>query len=698
MTLFDIKYDDFKREDTTNTIVITLYTDDRQPITPDASHTWKAKVSKEDKYVGEYPVTISGNTIKLSSSNLTRLPNGDYGLELWETYSGSTTIYPSAGVMEFRVHRNANDTLGTVDPTIDINGIIDDLHKAGQNVKVVATNTLPAGSKASVTQSIANGENQLTFNIPQGIQGEKGDVGPAPTLKIGTVTKLDPDQALTANLSGGNGSYTLDMGIPQGAQGETNATATNALNLANSANDKISAIQANGGGRNLLVASSFVGDSSTFTSIFDAHWKCGDNTTWTISSDTPVSSNDRALQFTPKSDLWDSRNGIWYTSPQVTAGEVYTFSFWGKSTSNSLSMAIESFSDYAQFSMTTTWKYYSGQLKFSADSGNMYFHPNGGTIGTVTIFHPMLEKGIVAHNWQPDPEDIQSEIDALKEAVKKLGGVTNAILGAIGINHNLITAASKITWNATLGKLSSPETGTDRFTFTDSTVRGLWASKVAPIANGKKYILRCKIRANESMQLTQFGNADAIFDQTMITTDWQTIEAIFDSAKGVNIYADGKSGDWFEISDQALIEAGGVAQTNLLADWATSGSTNNATIANGIISLNPNVSIDEYLDFYKKDVVLVPGHTYKLSFMARGNGIVRNHLYSWTNKGDTSATDSVKLTALADDWREYTQIIKYDPTSDNSSNTKHFLFRWMKSDCASLTVQISDLELIDVTE
>nr|DAF46796.1 MAG TPA: hypothetical protein [Siphoviridae sp. ctj0M16] len=220
MTLFDIAYDDFKREDTTNTIVITLYTDDRQPITPDSSHTWKAKIAKGDKYVGEYPVTISGNTIKLSSSNLTRLPNGDYGLELWETYSGSTTIYPSAGVMEFRVHRNANDTLGTVDPTIDINGIIEDLHKAGQNVKVVATNTLPAGSKASVTQSITNGENQLTFNIPQGDKGDKGDVGPAPVLKIGTVTKLGPDQAPTANFSGDNGSYTLDMGIPQGVQGK----------------------------------------------------------------------------------------------------------------------------------------------------------------------------------------------------------------------------------------------------------------------------------------------------------------------------------------------------------------------------------------------------------------------------------------------------------------------------------------------
>lgn len=220
MTQCDITYTDFKREDTTNTIVITLYTDDRQPITPNPSHTWKAKVAKGDKYVGEYPVAIFGNDIKLSSSNLTRLPYGIYALELWETYDGSTAIYPSTGTMEFRVHENIDDTLGTIDPTTDINAIIEDLHKAGQNIKVVATNTLPAGSEASVTQSITDGENQLTFNIPQGEKGEQGNVGPAPMLKIGAVTKLDPDQTPTANFSGGNGSYTLDMGIPQGVQGK----------------------------------------------------------------------------------------------------------------------------------------------------------------------------------------------------------------------------------------------------------------------------------------------------------------------------------------------------------------------------------------------------------------------------------------------------------------------------------------------
>lgn len=148
-------------------------------------------------------------------------------------------------------------------------------------------------------------------------------------------------------------------------------------------------------------------------------------------------------------------------------------------------------------------------------------------------------------------------------------------------------------------------------------------------------------------------------------------------------------------------------QTNLLADWATNDALSNWTtndttvqtkITNAVLSFDVKSSSSEYIDFYKKNVNLTPGHTYKLSYMARGTGIVRSHLYAWTNKGATSVTDSIHFTTLTDDWQESTQTIKYDPTSDNSSNTKHFLFRWKKSDCESLTGQISDLSLVDITE
>ena len=396
MTLFDVAYDDFKREDTTNTIAITLYTDDKQPITPNASHTWKAKVSKEDKYVGEYPVTISGNTIKLSSSNLTRLPNGGYGLELWETYNGSTTIYPSAGVMEFRVHRNANDTLGTVDPTTDINGIIDDLHKAGQNIKVVATNTLPAGSKALVTQSITNGENQLTFNIPQGDKGDKGDVGPAPTLKIGTVTKLNPDQTPTANLSGGNGIYTLNMGIPQGVQGETNPTAAQALDIANSVNSKVTAIQNNGGGRNIGYNTS-------------NDWKkIADNDQWNLTTATFFNEAKAGETYTVNADIQSPTKDLTW--------QVWDGSAAGTRKSYIVDQKIVAGSKHNCF--TFTWP--EGKTQYMVVQ--LMNDQSDSSHAGYQFKSVMLEKGTIAHDWQPNPEEIQSQLDKLKDAVKKLGG------------------------------------------------------------------------------------------------------------------------------------------------------------------------------------------------------------------------------------------------------------------------------------
>lgn len=149
-------------------------------------------------------------------------------------------------------------------------------------------------------------------------------------------------------------------------------------------------------------------------------------------------------------------------------------------------------------------------------------------------------------------------------------------------------------------------------------------------------------------------------------------------------------GTYVEFSNPyaAIDLSGRVAQTNLLADWATNNALGNWTtndttvqskITKAILNFDVKSSNIEYVDFYKKDVNLTPGHTYKLSYMARGTGIMRSHLYAWTNKGSKSETDSINLIALTDGWRQYSQTIVYDPTTDNSSNTKHFLFLWKKS-------------------
>lgn len=243
MSQFQVRYGHFKREDTTNSMVINLYDDNGAPITPSGSHTWTAKVATDDGYAGEFPVVLSGNDIVLRSSQMTRLPHGQYVLEIWENNNGAVTIYPNAGFIPFEIHKNAPDAIGIVEPTKDINKIIDDLHKAGQNIKLGTVTTGAPGSSVIIRQRLENGQNLLDFTIPRGDKGDKGDqgergpqgiqgiqgpqgktgqtgpVGPAPTLRVGSVTKVAPGGNPTASVTGSNGSYAINLGIPEGQQG-----------------------------------------------------------------------------------------------------------------------------------------------------------------------------------------------------------------------------------------------------------------------------------------------------------------------------------------------------------------------------------------------------------------------------------------------------------------------------------------------
>ncbi len=621
MTLFDIAYDDFKREDTTNTITITLYTDDKQPITPNSSHTWKAKVSKEDKYVGEYPVTISGNVIKLSSSNLTRLPNGDYGLELWETYSGSTTIYPSAGVMEFRVHRNANDTLGTVDPTTDINRIIDDLHKAGQNVKVVATNTLPPGSKASVTQSIINGENQLTFNIPQG---------------------------------------------------DTDATATQALDIANSVDAKLSAIQANGGGRNLAV-----GTSSNWTTVPDVNeWniatiatysnaKAGD--VFTISVDTQ-STMPMAYQ------IWQGnatgvRSGFVTSDNRIASGTTHSHT-------------------------TFTWpsgatQYLIVQLALNAPDGShtSYQYKNA-----------MLEKGVVAHDWQPALEDIQPQLDALKEAAKRVGGDNLAPLVAPVMSN--VGAETESVTHGHAQRFVLPLKGTELLPKTNILVDVLSGDTLS-----QSFVIETDATSINGAFTFYMMNSDhhiVPFNVQQLTATKYLVSASYttendDKWRILDIMRlNLTGGTYVEFSNpySGIDLSGGVVQTNLLANVLTQNTKETqVTINNGVIGYKRDASNTD-TDFFSSKVSLVPGHTYRFTYMVRGQGKLASFVYNWTDANTGTYIDNQSVVNLDDDWQLISRTFTYTP-NDTSSNEKNILFRLLHSS-DTYQVELNDIKLVDL--
>lgn len=218
---------EFKHEDTTQVMRIRFIAGNRFPIYPTEGHKFVAKIGDADgNYTGDYPVSVSGSSFEVKSSDLKGLDSGNYRLEVWESYvdsEGNTQvgIFPSPqAFVSFTINKNIEDTAWDLVKDISFQDLVNTaVTAAGQNIVVIATNTLPAGSQASVTQKYENGKNEFTFNIPE---GQQGPVGPAPTLHVTKVTTVpNGGQPSFTAIPVGNGNYNIEIGLPKGDKGDT---------------------------------------------------------------------------------------------------------------------------------------------------------------------------------------------------------------------------------------------------------------------------------------------------------------------------------------------------------------------------------------------------------------------------------------------------------------------------------------------
>ena len=86
---------------------------------------------------------------------------------------------------------------------------------------IVEAITLESGLPATVDKSIVDSVYKLTFGLPKGEKGAKGDTGPANTLAIGTVTK---GTEAAATITGSAPNQTLNLVLPKGDTGDKGAT------------------------------------------------------------------------------------------------------------------------------------------------------------------------------------------------------------------------------------------------------------------------------------------------------------------------------------------------------------------------------------------------------------------------------------------------------------------------------------------
>lgn len=175
----------FKHLETTKDIVISPKNNFGNPQWLDATHTWSAKVSDGSNYVGDYKVKVNATSIIVNSSDFTKLPVGNYQLEVWEEWTDTNgesqlSIYPSPQqTIPFTICANVTDQAAKEIKQIGFQDVVDQaVMNIGMNY-VFKVNTIEPDQNATVVQAASDGKNYVTFNIPRGKTGQQGFRGPA---------------------------------------------------------------------------------------------------------------------------------------------------------------------------------------------------------------------------------------------------------------------------------------------------------------------------------------------------------------------------------------------------------------------------------------------------------------------------------------------------------------------------------------
>lgn len=241
----------WKRQDTTQDLIVWF-----SGVMPNPAHAWTVRVADSKGYLGDYDATLQGNRFVIDTGQFADFPVGHYVLEIWETYSqdgkAETGIYPNPdSFVTFDI--NANVVGDDLVKAFDLDEVLGKAAaRANKAIVVDGTETLPAGSQAAVESRYDGERVHFTFKLPKGADGKdgkngtngatpqigsngnwiiaghdtgktsvgrQGDKGDPPTLRVGSVTKVAPGGTPTASVTGSNGSYAINLGIPEGQQG-----------------------------------------------------------------------------------------------------------------------------------------------------------------------------------------------------------------------------------------------------------------------------------------------------------------------------------------------------------------------------------------------------------------------------------------------------------------------------------------------
>lgn len=579
----------WKRQDTTQDLIVWF-----SGVMPNPSHAWTVRVADSKGYLGDYNATLQGNRFVIDTGQFADFPVGEYVLEVWETYSkdgkAETGIYPNPdSFITFKINKNVVDD--DLVKSFDLDEVLGKAAaRANKAIVVDGTETLPAGSQAAVESRYDGERVHFTFKIPKGTDGANGDdgkdgndgatpqigsngnwiiaghdtgkpsvgktgaTGPAPTLSIGSVTKVAPGGNPTASVTGSDGSYTINLGIPEGQRGATGGLLNwTKVDLSTSDYDQNTWYP---------VVMNTMGRSSAFDEIavrrpLDNGWG---NPSWA----SHARGFSGAYQYRMLYPFFGSINPICYIDAEN--------SYFVSDNKSPVHCDIHANNGGYVLYMRGGSMY---EIGYSASAKSWTPYKSDYSLNTITFSPTTVEPVSFEHMRRVWPSVNVINLQTLT----KLGGVSEStllsgLISTVAKANNVLK--SPISWATNNATKSNPSDGVTRFTTSvanASNMGGYWYYPTSTIIPGKRYIFQTMVRGQNCI-LTKVGeerNANnSIF--IPVSEEWQPVSCVFEAKSDIVFYSDVNGDDgYFELDDNKtfIFEVGGVTGTNSLPNLSS---------------------------------------------------------------------------------------------------------------------------------
>ncbi|MDA3761024.1 hypothetical protein PF600_03145 [Limosilactobacillus fermentum] len=325
------------------------------------------------------------------------------------------------------------------------------------DAKSNATVAIQTASQASITASNASGQAAGAVITANGAMTTASDAKSDATVAVqtasgasltainansdATVAKQTASEAKVqaSNAESDFAQLSIRAGKIEASVANNSGAIASVQQTANGLTTTVADIKANGGGVNLL----------TGTQDWQGNW--GNLPLWGVDED-----KYKGLTVQKRSISWSGIGQYYDAKPNTT----YTFSFYAKASeagnfSEIFTLDKEDWSSpvvsppvYANRAITTEWQRYSVTFA-TKSSGKICPRVSSNKDGiTIYVAGYMLEKGTVAHDWSPAPDDLQNQFTQTKQSID---GITTIINDPkTGLNATYQTASGNATTISTL--------------------------------------------------------------------------------------------------------------------------------------------------------------------------------------------------------------------------------------------------------